>query len=178
MRFTLPSVSSVTPEHNTGNLKVEKSVEGVTSTKEFDFEIKLTDANGNQLQDDYAYTRYNSDGTVIMSDLILHDGGTFSLKHGEYIIINYLPDGTKYTITENVPDGFHASVKESSGTIKAGNTATGTIVTDTTGVVKYINTASYALPHTGGSGTQWYALAGIVLLLSAAYLLYRRKKYA
>ncbi len=178
MRFTLPSVSSVTPEDNTGNLKVEKSVEGVTSTKEFDFEIKLTDANGNQLQDDYAYTRYDSGGTVIMSDLILHDGGTFSLRHGEYIIINYLPNGTKYTITENVPDGFHASVKESSGTIKAGNTATGTIVTDTTGVVKYINTASYALPHTGGSGTQWYALAGIVLLLSAAYLLYRRKKYA
>lgn len=177
MRFTLPSVFSVTPEHNTGNLKVEKSVKGVTSTKEFDFEIKLTDANGNQLQDDYAYTRYNSDDTVMMSDLILHGGGTFSLKHGEYIIINYLPNGTKYTITENVPNGFYASV-ESSGSIEAGNTATGTIVTNTIGVVKYINTASYALPHTGGSGTQWYALAGIVLLLSAAYLLYRRKKYA
>lgn len=178
MRFTLPSVSSITPEHDTDSLRVEKTVEGVKSDEQFNFTIKLYDTNNNELKDDYVYTKYDYNGYVIGNDLILHDGGTFSLKHGEYIIINYLPDGTKYTITENVPDGFHASVKESSGTIKAGNTATGTIVTDTTGVVKYINTASYALPHTGGSGTQWYALAGITLLLSAAYLMYRRKKYA
>ena len=108
----------------------------------------------------------------------MHDGGTFQLKDGEYIIIDYLPNGTIYTIKENVPNGFYASVEESSGIIKAGDQATGTIATDKTDVVKYTNTASYALPYTGGDGTKLYALAGIALILSAAYLLYRRKKCA
>ena len=178
MRFSLPSVSSVTPAHDTGNLRVEKSVEGVSTEKEFEFEIKLTDANGAELKDDYSYTRYDSNGDVIKNDLIVYNGGSFKLKDGEYIIINYLPNGTKYTIKENVPNGFHASTKGSSGIIIPGNEATGTIVTDKMDVVQYINTASYALPNTGGCNTQLYAMAGLVLIFSAAYLLYRQKKCA
>lgn len=111
MQFTLPSATSLNPEttdEDYGELKVEKTVtavEGdnetiVDNNDEFTFRIELKDAAGNNLPDDYAYVKYDKNGNDIGADLIIWDGAEFTLKNGEYIIIRYLPQGTRYTITE------------------------------------------------------------------------------
>ena len=193
MQFTLPSVSSVTPEQNTSQLKVQKVVTGGTqeqnNTDEFNFTIKLTDASGNNLLDDYAYTRYAADGTEIATDLITFDGGTFSLKNGEYIIIRYLPYGTKYTITENGTGDPNVSLGGKytvSGTVNAGGssesvpftgvTASGQIQEGQNGEVIYTNALNPKLPDTGGPGTYMYTSGGIALLvLSLVYRVFSRR---
>ena len=58
-------------------------------------------------------------------------------------------------------------------------TATETKDTDT-GITTYSfafeNAPAYGLPSTGGIGTHWYTISGILLMLGAALMLYRYKK--
>lgn len=177
MQFTLPSVSSITPEQNTGMLTVQKLVEGaVDSEEEFHFDIMFTDASGKPLPDDYSYTRYTAEGTVVKQDVIIYDGGSFELKAGEYVIINYLPYGTQYTITERNVPYYTVSYHVDGGTPTEGDTATGQIPTGGSGSVVYTNTAMPVLPSTGGSGTKPYAIGGLLLTTAALLLLYINKK--
>lgn len=169
MQFTLPSVSSITPEQNTSLLKVEKQVlGGADSEQEFHFEIKFTDENGNPLPDDYSYTRYAANGTVLMQDIIIFDGGSFDLKAGEYVIINYLPYGTKYTITETNAGSYIVTNKVDGNDPIYGNAAEGQIPTGQNGYVVFTNIMP---PHTGGPGTILYAIAGVMMMASALFLL-------
>ena len=177
MQFTLPSVSSITPEQNTSLLRVEKKVEGaVDSDEEFHFEIKFTDANGNPLPDDYSYTRYTADGTVVKQDVIIYDGGSFDLKAGEYVIVNYLPYGTKYTITETDVPYYTVRYQIGDGTYEEGYTAQGQIPSGRNAQVLFINTAMPVLPSTGGTGTTLYTMGGILLTAAAILLLYETQK--
>lgn len=180
MHFTLPSVSAATPEQNTGDIRVEKDLRGSNTDQEFEFNIHFTDEEGNHLTDDYAYSRYDADGNYIESDIIIWDGGKFKLRGGEYIIVKYLPDGTKYTITENTYSGYNTSVSVD-GVIIDGNTATGQIDIKHAKqiVVSVINTAGIRLPATGGSGTQIYIFSGLLLTATAiiyGYRLWRKSK--
>ncbi|MCM1544820.1 MAG: fibro-slime domain-containing protein [Ruminococcus sp.] len=178
MHFTLPSVSTATPEQNTGDLRVEKDLRGSDATDmEFEFNIHFTDENGNHLTDDYAYSRYKADGTYIESDIIIWDGGKFRLRGGEYIIVKYLPDKTKYTISENVYNGFNTSVSID-GVVTDGNTATGQIDIKKTKqvLVSIINAAGFRLPATGGTGTQIYILSGLLLTTTALIYGYKLRR--
>ena len=182
MQFTLPSVSSITPEQNTGLLTVQKLVEGAADAgEEFHFEIMFTDANGKPLPDDYSYTRYRADGTIVKQDVIIYDGGSFELEAGEYVIINYLPYGTKYTITETDAPFYVVSYQIDGSTPINGYTAEGEIPTSGNGSVVFTNTMKPALPQTGGAGTQAYIMGGLLFMsLSASLLFYihlkRRKE--
>ncbi len=121
MQFTLPSVHGGTTKVEEGytQLKIEKKVDGLKAggsgsfninnlpyhDEEFIFTLKLTTEDGGMLPDDYAYAKYNANGPVTDSDGILdrekvHSGSDFTLKNGEWIIINMLPEGTQYEITE------------------------------------------------------------------------------
>ena len=83
MSFTLPSVSGINIEQKTADLKIAKTVVGESDpTKEFRFEIHFTDANGNEILDDYSYTKTDRSGSTT-DDLILHEGSEFTLKDGE-----------------------------------------------------------------------------------------------
>ena len=179
MRFTLPSVSSVTPEQNTGELRVEKKVEGARadSGQEFAFDISFTDSNGNALPDDYSYSKYDAQGNYLLSDVIIYDGGSFTLKDGEYIIVKYLPYGTKYTITEaESPQSCRTTVQVNGGGIEESRTAAGAIPdSGERQNVLYTNFMQYVLPETGGTGTHWYTLGGLCLTAGALLLLYRSK---
>lgn len=124
MQFTLPSVSSLTPETTDadyGHLKIEKQVNMIVDGKEYPvgeyyegeegkvfkekdytFTLKLEG-----LKDDYAYVKYDRNGNILSGqggvitwETIAH-GETFTLKDGEYIRIKYLPKGSTYTITES-----------------------------------------------------------------------------
>ena len=181
MQFTLPSVSSITPEQNTGLLTVQKLVEGAAdSDEEFHFKIMFTDENGNPLPDDYSYTRYTENGTVVKQDVIIYDGGSFELKAGEYVIINYLPYGTRYTITETDVPYYVVTYQVDDNTPTNGNTAEGQIPTGGNGSVVFTNTAMPVLPETGGAGMQPYITGGLLLITAAGLLLsyihFKRRK--
>ena len=139
MNFTLPSVSGVNIEQKTGDLEIRKQVIGEDDpNKEFTFDIKFTDANGNRIWDDYAYTRTKNDGST-ETDLVLHNGSQFSLKAGETIRIKYLPIGLRYEITELDPVGYTVT-NTVDGVLSGGGTARGTIIKDVPGTVVFTNT--------------------------------------
>ncbi len=170
MRFTLPSVSSVTPEQNTGTLRVEKEVTGVIDPNaEFNFFVHFTDANGNNLRDDYAYNRYDAEGNLIKQDLIIYEGGTFQLRHGEYIVIRYLPIGTRYTVTEDPAPGYITGVRVNHyGKTEKTNTVSGVIQKQTEDALRFINQAGMELPQTGGMGAERLVSVGLGLSACAA----------
>ena len=175
MQFTLPSVSSITPEQNTGLLTVQKLVEGAADAgEEFHFEIMFTDANGKPLPDDYSYTRYTQEGTVVKQDVIIYDGGSFELEAGEYVIINYLPYGTKYTITETDAPFYVVSYQVDGSTPINGYTAEGQIPTGGNGSVVFTNTMKPALPqHRRGRDTSvYYGRTAVYVTLGEPPVLY------
>lgn len=138
MNFTLPSVSGVNIEQTTGDLIVKKEVVGDDdSDKEFGFEIRFYSQTGEEIVDDYAYTKYTANGTE--NDLVLHDGSEFTLKAGESIKIEYLPIGLRYKITELDPGGYTVT-NTVNGVVSTGTNAVGTIIKDSANSVLYTNT--------------------------------------
>jgi pilin isopeptide linkage protein/uncharacterized repeat protein (TIGR01451 family) len=90
-----------------GGLTISKTVtvpEGYTidEDKAFTFTIELTDKNGTPLTGSYAYT-----GPAEGDEGTLKSGDTFTLKHGEKIVVKGLPAGAKYTITEDAEKGYN-----------------------------------------------------------------------
>lgn len=217
MQFTIPSVSSMTPEtteDDFGHLEVDKKVfitaggkdylvkdifennlqqADYCNNKEFTFTIKLKNENA-ELQDDYAYLKYDRDGKPITSidgsgilawDTIAN-GETFTLKDGEYISIRYLPSGTHYTIKEEtegeesveiqgiVYDSTQITVDQNDAIV--GLQAEGEIRSKETSKVHYVNKyRTFELPKTGGEGTILYTMAGVVAILLGAGFMYRKK---
>ena len=67
-------------------------------------------------------------------------------------------------------------------TIVGGSKISGTASTDDkTKIITYTfvfeNTPNYELPSTGGIGTFWYTIGGVLLMMAAALMLYRNKSY-
>ncbi len=192
MQFTLPSVTSIEPpKKDYGELKVEKTVANIDKDKEFNFHIMLTDANGNKLADNYSYAKYqkSTDGSedqlVAGTEedqfgLVLFDGSDFTLKDGQYIVIRYLPAGTRYTVTEEDGTYYTDIVRDDNGAIvkKDGllseKDIAGSISDGIQSTVLYKN-YNYNLPKTGGSGTILYTIAGGIALIFGAGFLYRKK---
>lgn len=145
MNFTLPSVSGVNIEQKTSDLEVRKQVVGQDeSNREFEFNIRFYDQNGNTVLDDYAYTKYDKDGRELNGDLVVHDGDTFTLKDGQYIRIKYLPFFLRYTITEVSRDGYTVSSTINGGITDDSSTAYGTILnTGQMNTVLFTNTMTY-----------------------------------
>ena len=139
MSFTLPSVSGINIEQKTADLKIAKTVVGESDpTKEFRFEIHFTDANGNEILDDYSYTKTDSSGSTT-DDLILHEGSKFTLKDGESIHIKYLPIGLRYTVKELDSTGYTVT-NTVNGVVSSGGTASGTVIKDVQSAVVFTNT--------------------------------------
>ena len=172
MQFTLPSVSSATPGQSTGDLKVEKKVEGQNADNNndtFTFKLGLTGSNGTPLTNTYHYVIIDKAGQSNTGKI--SNGGTFQLKAKEYITINNLPTGTKYKVEEtNVPDGYIVS---HIGGIEEGSTAAvavGQIGTGNTANVTYTNTIMPKLPSTGGTGAFGFTFGGITLIALASVM--------
>ena len=144
MNFTLPSVSGVNIEQKTSDLEVRKQVVGQDeSGQEFNFDIQFYDQTGNEVLDDYAYTKYDKDGKEIDSNLVVHTGDKFTLKDGQYVRIRYLPFGLRYTITEEAVNGYTVS-STINGVTGQGSEAKGTILnTGQMNTVLFTNTMTY-----------------------------------
>ena len=204
MQFTLPSVSALTPEktkEDYGELEIKKTVSQVNkdeetevgnSNDEFTFKIYLTDENGKKLPDDYSYVKYDKDGKQIGFDLIIWDGGEFTLKNGEYIVIKYLPAGTKYQISENnaavtvsgnnvlgpSKTDYVTDITTNGSTSENTVSTNGGIISGNTSSVSYNNKIYlYELPETGGPGILPVYIAVIVLISAASLLRYKQLRY-
>ena len=139
MSFTLPSVSGINIEQKTADLKITKAVVGESDpTKEFRFEIHFTDKDGNEILDDYSYTKTDRSGSTT-DDLILHEGSEFTLKDGESIHIKYLPIGLLYTVKELDSTGYTVT-NTVNGVVSSGGTASGTVIKDVQSAVVFTNT--------------------------------------
>lgn len=180
MQFTLPSVSSVPPEYQNGQLKVQKQVVGTADPNaEFSFDINIWSDDGSAQGSDYSIVRYNADGTQQIETTLLTDGkGTFKLKANEYVIIDYLQHGTHYTIKEaNVP-GVTVSNTIDNGKPNQSAEVTGTTPTGKSSIVLFTNTFRPMMPATGGTGVWALTVGGLALMTFAVVYGVRRRNQA
>ncbi|WP_289093984.1 fibro-slime domain-containing protein [uncultured Bifidobacterium sp.] len=181
MQFTLPSVSSVPPEYQNGQLKVQKQVVGTADPDtEFSFDINIWSDDGSAQGSDYSIVRYSADGTQRIESTLLTDGkGTFKLKANQYVIIDYLQHGTHYTIKEtNVPGGVTVSNTIDNGTPNQSAEVTGTTPVGKNSIVLFTNTFRPMLPNTGGSGVWALSIGGLTLMTFAVVYSVRRRNQA
>lgn len=188
-------------KESTGNLRIQKEMGGIEENKDFTFMLNLAGSG----VDNYkaSILRRNADGTTVGAEEAIGNNGKFTLKYGEVMVIYNLPLGTEYTITELNDEnkaGYHTTINtELYATADAVDPVPGNAITKveahsadtpaaTSGKITeeaknklisviFTNTASYELPATGGSGTTlWYTM-GTMLLLGAAYLMYKKRQW-
>lgn len=116
-----------------GDLTISKTIKDedesdaleLDTAKEFTFNVELKDASGNALEN-VAYTGSKT-GTV-------SDGGTITLKHGQSVTLENLPDGATYTVEEVEEIGYTTTMNDAESTI-----AEGPIVAGTTAAAAFTN---------------------------------------
>lgn len=156
------------------SLTISKKVEGTAGeNQQFSFEVTLS-KDGTPLTGAYSCTRIAGDRTESQESLELdEDGkGTFTLKAGEALKINALPYGTDWTLKESDAEGYEARYVIGSGAETKGSSSDGMVI-EGSDTVQFINYSTYELPESGGSGTKWYTIGGLVLVLGA-FLMYRK----
>ena len=99
---------------------------------------------------------------------------TVDLASGESHRIENIAYGTEVTIKETAHAGFSVTYKDDTVVKVHGDTYTFKITQDVT--ITAVNSTGYELPSTGGLGTGWFTLAGILLMTGAAALTLLRRR--
>ena len=123
IEYTLPNVVSMIPENTTGEIKLEKQSNDKSPNKEYQFAVKLTKADGTPLDDEYSLSVFNKNNNsedTLHSNVTINSSGNFLLANNQYVKIEHLPPGTKYTFTELL------SEEDLNSTIVSSCTALGT----------------------------------------------------
>lgn len=138
MRFILPSVSEI-PVQQVGGLRIEKQVEGLGGNlnQEFNFTIDLKDAEGNALNNQYSYRKYDKNGAVVTAGTI-RNKDTFRLKSGQYLLITDLPYGSQYVVTEDPTLGY-TTTNVVNGVVSDKGNAAGAFIQGATNTVLFLN---------------------------------------
>ena len=98
-----------------------------------------------------------------------------TLCHGESVTVKGIPVGTAVTVTEQT-EGYYVTYSLSGSDVRNdGNTCTADISVGQSGI-NFFNHAAYVLPETGGCGAQMYIIGGLLISLSAVFLLGYTKK--
>lgn len=157
-----------TPATNS-DVKLTKKVAGTAAdtSKDFTFEIQLTGVTGQ-------YTISLSDGASVTTD---GEGkATVELSHGDYAIIENLPVGATYTITETDTDYTETNTVNGESS-ENGHIATGT-VNESDDTVVFTNEKGFA-PETGITmNTLPFVGVGVVAAAGAVTLVISRKRRA
>lgn len=113
----------------TGDLKIEKtevdSYNEDHQDTEFSFVINAKNVSNRPLADTFQFVYYDADGKVASTESVTFTNGyaTVKLKAGQSVVINGLPDGTTYTVTEDTSPtgtpGFTATATGNAGIIVA-----------------------------------------------------------
>lgn len=147
--------ATVTNKLRTGSLKITKRVNGEKHdpSRKFTFTVKLTGA-GEKINGTYGNLTF--------------EGGVATVQLGkdESAAATDLPEGTGYTVTEEVASGYESNSENASGTIEHNKTVE----------VTFTNTLrTITLPLTGEGGVgATYAIGATLLALAAGYLHVRR----
>lgn len=163
------------------SLEIMKQVENSgDTTKQFAFEVALKSGE-KPLTGDYPYVKTLSDRTTEEGTLTFDENGkaTISLKVDESLKINGLPKGVAWTVTETDTEGYLVkySISGADTGKTEGNVATGTLGNGSDSVT-FTNVATYELPESGGSGTMWYTISGLIMIAGALmfYIIMRRRR--
>lgn len=135
---------------NTVDLTLIKQVIGSDTKESFPFTI--------------TYTPHGKAATTVTVDLA--NGGSHHIENIAY--------GTEVTITETAHAGFSVTYKDGTVVKAHGDTYTFKITQDIT--ITAENSTGYELPSTGGGGTAWFTLAGLLLMTGAAALTLLRRR--
>ena len=136
---------------NTVDLTLIKQVVGSNTTEKFPFTITYTPHGAEEAE------------TV-----------TANLANDDSHCIKSIAYGTEVTITETAHAGFSVTYKDGTVVKAHGDTYTFKITQDIT--ITAVNSTGYELPSTGGAGTVWFTLAGILLMTGAAALTILRRR--
>ncbi len=104
-----------------GRLAIHKTVTGSRGnrSKEFTFTVQFTDAlSGEPLAGSFPCTITHQDGTTERVEI--QNGGILLLKHDETAVVDRLPNGTSYQVTESDNKGYRVIQSGTTGTISAG----------------------------------------------------------
>lgn len=116
--LTKPGETEITNRLATGSLEVTKTLRGGSNT-DFSFLVELT-ANG-QTEVYKGPYRVNPSGDVRQTAA----DGAITIQGGQKFIIDRIPEGMSYTVTEQEKTGYRQVSKDGdAGVIKAGETAT------------------------------------------------------
>ena len=107
-------------------LTISKKVEGLQTGEAFNMLVRFYDAQGNELTEAFAYTG-DVTGTIA-------SGGKIALKHGQSVTISGMPDGTKYTVEEEVSKAYSTTVNGDYATKAEG------LLTGSNNRVDFVNT--------------------------------------
>lgn len=123
------------------------------------------------------------DGTTIYAKS--YEGGFVKFYIDEYFTTEakYLIDGT-YTVTEvKAPTGY--ALNSTGWTVVVENGVVNEMTAGSAPVTSYTengvttfdmtNTPIYNLPNSGGSGIYWFSICGMLLMMAAAWIIYKNK---
>lgn len=115
----------------TGRLVMSKTVEGDGLSEDdflrnYSFEVRLHDGDGNELADSFHYYGRDRSGMVKSGDVL-------PLHHGEELVVLGLPEGTRATVTE------HEANAEGFYTYPASGTRTQTVVANDAVRADFVN---------------------------------------
>ena len=157
----------------TGDLTVSKTVVGASTDRMFPFTIELSvgDSGLDKLPDQFDVTLNHANGTTERMLLPFPNGKlSFTMGHGESLTVHGVPFGAKYIVEETPQDGYWVVIDQNYTP-----TALGSMTLDGA-VIAYNNITTYELPESGGRGTTLLYIAGAMLTLVSAALLYNHKR--
>lgn len=106
-------------------------------------------------------------------------GTTYTSDSNGGIAIENLPIGKYVLVETKAPTGYQCSSIPWKITVADNRTITVTYnnnqVEPNNNIYQLTNTKVYSLPSTGGSGIYWYMIGGMVLMSTAAWILYKNK---
>lgn len=125
------------------------------------------------------FTLVDSKGNVVK--IGTNTNGTYISDANGLVLEGDITYGT-YKLTEvKAPSGYTKLANPITVTVNdegitvSGNTNVKVKITNTTYVITVANDLLYELPHTGGTGIFWYTIGGMLLMMAAALILYKRK---
>lgn len=154
--LTISFTNAYTP---LGDLTVQKTVSGVGADphRAFDFSVMLSDRTVNGVYGDMTFT---------------NGVAKFQLKHGQSATATGLPAGVTYTVNERTGSGYTASILINGQKVLE---AVGSISTDAADVVAFENVSNFHIPKTGDNTPLTLCLLLMLLSLSGAGFLWRKK---
>ena len=179
----------ITNTFTTGKLKVSKSVTGNMGDKQryFDFKVTLENPDNKTVNNSIQISNLTTDYTVELGDknqdgtLSFKDGKLivkFKLKDTEYMNLDWIPVGVKYTVEETPVDNYTTTIN---GTNETRTKIEGTIAVTDENVE---NAAAYVNNYTDGSpemgvildNAPYIALMAIVVFGGVALMLNKRRR--